>query len=105
MEELTASLKSLGLSQVPQVDNPPTFPVYNQSDIYRAHIAELVAPITGVSAQQIYPLLQRTQILDYGDLMLPVPALRIKGKKPDELAREIKEKVLHLLRFCQIHNR
>ena len=66
-------------------------PTYNQVDIYRSHIAELLAPITGVAAQQIYPALQWTQILEYGDLMLPVPALRIKGKKPDQLAVEIKE--------------
>jgi hypothetical protein len=93
MDHLTSSLQSLGLSSVPQVKGAPTFPAYNQVDIYRSHIAELLAPITGVSAEQIYPLLQWTQVLEYGDLMLPVPALRIKGKKPDALAQEIKEQV------------
>jgi arginyl-tRNA synthetase len=94
MEQLTASVQAFGLNEVPQLDKLATFPTYNQIDIYRAHIAELLAPITGVASEQIYPLLQWTQILEYGDLMLPVPALRIKGKKPDALAVEIKEKVL-----------
>ena len=93
MEQLTASIKTLGLDEVPQLSNLTTFPTYNQVDIYRAHVAELLAPITGVAAEQIYPVLQWTQVLDYGDFMLPVPALRIKGKKPDALAQEIKEKV------------
>lgn len=97
MEQLTASVKAFGLNEVPQLSKLATFPTLNQVDIYRAHIAELLAPITGVAAEQIYPLLQWTQVLEYGDLMLPVPALRIKGKKPDALAVEIKEKVLLLL--------
>lgn len=93
MEHLTASLQTLGLNEVPQLANLATFPTYNQVDIYRAHIAELLAPITGVAAETVYPLLQWTQVLEYGDVMLPVPALRIKGKKPDALAVEIKEQV------------
>ena len=93
MEHLTASLQTLGLNEVPQLANLATFPTYNQIDIYRAHIAELLAPITGVAAETVYPLLQWTQVLEYGDVMLPVPALRIKGKKPDALALEIKEQV------------
>lgn len=93
MEHLTASLQTLGLNEVPQLANLATFPTYNQVDIYRAHIAELLAPITGVAAETVYPLLQWTQVLEYGDVMLPVPALRIKGKKPDALALEIKEQV------------
>jgi arginyl-tRNA synthetase len=93
MEQLTASIQAFGLNEVPQLSKLATFPTYNQVDIYRAHIAELLAPITGLPAEQIYPLLQWTQVLEYGDLMLPVPALRIKGKKPDALAVEIKEQV------------
>lgn len=93
MDDLTASLSSFGLSEVPVVKDAPAFPTYNQVDVYRSHIAELLSPITGVGAAQIYPLLQWTQILEYGDLMLPVPALRIKGKKPDQLAQEIRDQV------------
>ena len=93
MDQLATSLQSLGLSKIPAVADTPSYPTLNQLDIYRSHITELLEPITGASAKVIYPALQWTQTLDYGDLMLPVPALRIKGKKPDEMAKEIAEKV------------
>lgn len=93
MDELTASLSSLGVSKVPSVPDIITHPTFNQFDIYRSHITELLVPITGVDAKIIYPALQWTQTLANGDLMLPVPALRIKGKKPDAFAQEIVEKV------------
>lgn len=93
MEELTSSLKSLGVSEVPSVHGIISYPTYNQVDIFRSHIADQLAPITGVDGKIIYNAIQWTQTLDNGDLMLAVPALRIKGKKPDELAKEIAEKV------------
>ncbi|MCJ1310586.1 hypothetical protein MMC25_004251 [Agyrium rufum] len=64
----------------------------NPWDTYRKHIAGTLAPITGVSASDIEPKLQWTSTQDKGDLMLAVPALRIKGKKPGELALEWGEK-------------
>ncbi|KAI9809991.1 MAG: hypothetical protein M1827_006758 [Pycnora praestabilis] len=60
----------------------------NPFDIYRSHITEILAPITGADAKVIYGALQWTQTLDKGDLILPVPALRVKGRKPNELALE-----------------
>lgn len=93
MDQLTASLSAMGVSKVPSVPDVVTHPTFNQFDIYRSHITELLAPITGVDAKIIYPALQWTQTLANGDLMLPVPALRIKGKKPDAVAKEIVEKV------------
>lgn len=93
MEGLTSSLQSLGVSKVPSVPDTLSYPTYNQIDIYRSHITELLVEVTGAPANVIYPALQWTQVLDYGDLVLPVPALRIKGKKPDALAKEIAEKV------------
>lgn len=65
----------------------------NPIDIYRKHIAEALAPIVGMAATEISSKIQRTQTQDKGDLMLPVPALRIPGKKPNELATEWAEKV------------
>lgn len=104
MDELTSSLQALGVSKVPAVPNTPSYPTYNQIDIYRSHITEHLEPITGASAQVIYQAIQWTTTLEYGDLMLPVPALRLKGKKPDELAKEIAEKVTfeeaRCLRLC-----
>ncbi|KAF2139042.1 uncharacterized protein K452DRAFT_310994 [Aplosporella prunicola CBS 121167] len=90
IDELAATLKGFGLTDVPAAPN--TYPKHNPLDIYRSHITELLAQASGVDAKIIYPVLQWTQTLDKGDLTLPVPALRIKGKKPDELAKEIGEK-------------
>ena len=93
MDQLASSLQSLGLSSVPQISGINAYPTFNQIDLYRSHITELLKPITGADEKVIYSALQWTQTLEYGDLMLPVPALRIKGKKPDELAKEIAAKV------------
>lgn len=72
---------------------PKSYPSLNPVDAYREHISERLASITGIEAPEIYTKLQWTQTQDKGDLMLPVPALRIKGKKPNELAAEWAEKV------------
>lgn len=69
-----------------------SFTAVNPVDVYRAHISKELASLTGLDAIEIYPRLQWTQTLDKGDLVLPVPALRIKGKKPNELAAELAEK-------------
>ncbi|KAF2843251.1 arginyl-tRNA synthetase [Patellaria atrata CBS 101060] len=86
LDELALTLKDIGLSEVPQAPN--TYPNFNPVDIYRSHLTDLLAPITGVEPKIIYPVLQWTQTLDMGDIVLPVPALRLKGKKPDTLAQE-----------------
>ena len=65
----------------------------NPVEIYRQHIGEVLAPIVGIKAEEIVPKLQWTQTQDKGDLMLAAPALRIKGKKPNEQAAEWGEKV------------
>jgi len=93
MTDLTATLQSLGISEVSRLPN--TYPALNPVDIYRSHITDLLAPIAGVDPKIVHNALQWTQTLAMGDLVLPVPALRVKGKKPDELAKEIAEKVSH----------
>jgi len=91
LEDLTQTLSKFGITEVPQFPN--AYPALNPVDIYRAHITELVAPITGADPEIIYQAIQWTQTLDKGDLVLPVPALRLKGKKPDEIAKKIVEDV------------
>jgi arginyl-tRNA synthetase len=91
MEELSKSLKSFGISDVPK--QPGTHPELNPVDIYRSHITELLAQQIDLDPKLIYGSLQYTQSLEKGDLVLPVPALRIKGKKPDALAQELASKV------------
>lgn len=74
---------------------PNCHPEINPFDLYRAHLTNVLADVTGVEHSIIYPNLQWTSSLDKGDLTLAAPALRIKGKKPDELAKEWAEKVQH----------
>ena len=90
MDSLTGSLKKFGLSSIPSFPN--AYPARNPVDIYRAHVATVLAPIAGTTPETIYPALQWTKTLAVGDLQIAVPALRQKGKKPDELAKELSEK-------------
>lgn len=84
---LEAKLKSLSIV-TPLPTFPNCYPELNPTDIYRAHLTSLLTEVTGVDSKIIYPALQWTQTLDKGDLVLPIPALRVKGKKPPELAAE-----------------
>lgn len=91
MDELSATLSAIGISKVPQ--QPNTYPALNPVDIYRSHITELLAPVAGVDPKIVFNALQWTNTLEKGDLVLAAPALRLKGKKPDELAKDLAEKV------------
>ena len=92
MDHITSQLQSLGMSSVPSFPELQLFPEYNPVDVYRAVIISQLQSITGADPTIINGAVQWTQDLKHGDLMLPVPALRMKGKKPDELAKEIAEK-------------
>jgi len=85
MADLARSLAALGLSS-PPAKQPDTYPELNPLDVYRAHIAEELAPLAGVEAKIVLAAIQRTVTPEQGDLVVPVPALRIKGVKPAELA-------------------
>ncbi|KAL9066022.1 MAG: hypothetical protein Q9157_007276 [Trypethelium eluteriae] len=89
VEELTSNIKKLGIPDLPNFPN--CYPAFNPVDIYRAHLTEYLAPISGAEINVIYNAIQWTTTLDKGDLILPVPALRLKGKKPDETAKSIVE--------------
>jgi hypothetical protein len=90
--ELSEKLQSLNLTK-PLPKYPNCYPEVNPVDIYRAHLTSILTEVTGVESAIIYPALQWTQTLDKGDLVLPIPALRVKGKNPPELATEWVEKV------------
>ena len=94
LESLHERLKSLSITEEIPVF-PDSNPTTNPVDIYRCIIAHHLAPITGVDINLVYPALEWTQTLDKGDLVVPVPRLRVKGRKPEELATEWAEKVLH----------
>ena len=92
MDNITSQLQKIGISDIPTFPGVQLFPQHNPVDVYRAVIVKQLQSITGAEPAIINGALQWTQDLKHGDLMLPVPALRLKGKKPDELAKEIAEK-------------
>lgn len=92
IEHITSQLKAVGISELPPIEGVPLYPHHNPIDVYRAVIIEQLQKITGADLAVINNAVQWTQDLKHGDLCLPVPALRLKGKKPDELAQEIAEK-------------
>ncbi|KAL0932327.1 arginyl-trna synthetase [Colletotrichum truncatum] len=88
--QITAQLEKLSIGKLDSF--PGCYPEVNPVDVYRSHITSLLHDVTGVEKPIIYNALQWTQSLDKGDLVLAVPALRIKGKKPAELSAEWLEK-------------
>ncbi|KAK5991586.1 Arginyl-tRNA synthetase [Cladobotryum mycophilum] len=83
---ITSLLEKLSVSKLESF--PGCYPEINPVDIYRSHIASILQDVTGVEPTIIYNALQWTTGLDKGDLILAIPALRIKGKKPAELSAE-----------------
>jgi arginyl-tRNA synthetase len=83
-----------GMSLEAMTDKYPNcYPELNPFDFFRAHLTNVLADITGVDPAIIYPALSWTSSLEKGDLILAAPALRVKGTKPDELAKQWAEKV------------
>lgn len=88
---LADQLQRLNIDKIDSYPN--AHPETNPVDIYRSHITTLLHGVTGIDTSIIYPAVQWTQSLDKGDAILAVPALRVKGKKPAELAEEWVSKV------------
>ena len=87
VEQLAGLVSDLTLESAAE-KYPNCYPKSNPLDFVRAHLSDVLSGITGVDAKIIYPALSWTTGLDKGDFALPAPALRIKGKKPDELAQQ-----------------
>lgn len=92
IEELVKLTSDLSFDQL-RDKFPACYPETNPTDVYRLHLTNVLEKITGVEPKIIYPAVQWTTGLDKGDLVVPTPALRVKGKKPDELAKEWGDKV------------
>ena len=92
IEDLAKKVDGLSLDALAD-KYPACHPEINPLDLYRAHLANILEPITGVDPELIYTNLQWTSSLDKGDLALPTASLRLKGAKYDQLAKEWAEKV------------
>lgn len=95
MNNITASLASLGVTDLASI--PPAHPDQNPLDIFRAHIAERLAPLAGVDIEAIFSGLDRSTKPETGDFVLAIPRLRIKGAKPQELGAKWGAQVLQPL--------
>jgi hypothetical protein len=87
IDDLASQVQGLSLDTVAQ-KYPNVHPHVNPLDLWRVHLANVLSNISGVSSDLIYPAIAWTSTLDKGDFTIAVPALRIKGQKPDALATE-----------------
>ena len=87
VEQLANEVQGLSLDSLTQT-YPNAHPNVNPLDLWRAHISNVLSKISGVEPSIIFPVISWTQTLDKGDFTLPVPALRVKGAKPAELAQQ-----------------
>ncbi|KAG9258047.1 arginyl-tRNA synthetase [Emericellopsis atlantica] len=91
IDTLASQVGSISLSDA-AATYPNAHPHTNPLDLWRIHIADTLSKISGVEKSIIFPVIAWTQSLDKGDFIIAVPALRIKGAKPDALAVEWAEK-------------
>ena len=91
MRALTVIFERINLTDRAALVNQTS--AFNPLHIYRTYIANHLGSFLGVDTSLIYSALQRPQTPDKGDLFLPIPALRVKEKKPQELAHLIRENV------------
>lgn len=77
MESLTENLSKLDLVAPPRIEG--SYPETNTVDLCRNYITEQLSELSGVDKSIIYPALEWCQVLEKGDLLLPLPRLRLKG--------------------------
>ncbi|EDO16349.1 hypothetical protein Kpol_1059p40 [Vanderwaltozyma polyspora DSM 70294] len=65
-----------------------SFPNVNVVDLMRNYITQELSKISGVDEKLIFPALEWTNTMERGDLLIPIPRLRIKGANPKDLAEE-----------------
>ena len=85
VETISDSLKQLGLSQPAAIEG--THPQYNVVDVFRNYIAEELHRISSVDKSIIIQALDTPKVLDQGDIIVPIPKLRLKGINPNENPR------------------
>lgn len=91
LQHLTALLAELGAEPITSVldklDLPPDAGriLSRPVDIYRVYLADILTRLApGCTSTLAYESFQSTNQLSNGDLVLPVPRLRLKGKEPTD---------------------
>lgn len=86
---ITAALGKLGLQQ--PSSNDISYPDYNVVDVLRNYIADELNRISEVDRSTILQSLDSPNTLDKGDLIIPLPRLKLKGVNPKDKAQEWSE--------------
>ena len=86
LDAVSAKLQKLGLNAVPMF--PGSAPDRNPIDTFRSFVTEELAKVSGVDKNIIFPALEAPIDNKHGDLVIPVPRLRVKGTPAEELAEE-----------------
>lgn len=74
---ITLSLSKLGLSQPTAL--PSSYPDFNVYDLLRNYVADELSLISSVDKSLILQSLDSPNSLDKGDLIIPLPRLKVKG--------------------------
>lgn len=83
---ISAQLQNLSIQEPTKVEG--SHPDVNVVDLMRNYITQELSKISGVDPSLIFPALEWTNTMDRGDLLIPVPRLRIKGSNPKDLAAD-----------------
>nr|RBQ84133.1 hypothetical protein FVER53263_00424 [Fusarium verticillioides] len=80
------------------LDTPvPDFPdadiVHNPQDIFRVYLADTLQKLVNCDKLVAYDAIQTSNITGMGDLIIVAPRLRLKGVKPEELAKDLLQKL------------
>ncbi|QLL33145.1 hypothetical protein HG536_0E00550 [Torulaspora globosa] len=83
---ITAQLQKLSIEEPTVAEG--SHPDVNIVDLMRNYVTQELSKISGVDPSLIFPALEWTNTLERGDLLIPVPRLRIKGANPKDLAAD-----------------
>lgn len=83
---LSQQLSKLGLSSPPSVEN--SYPEHNTLDLLKNYITDELHKLSAVDKAIIFESLDVPSTLDKGDLLIPIPRLRLKGINPKDKATE-----------------
>ncbi|CAI5757643.1 unnamed protein product [Candida verbasci] len=89
VDTISLQLKKIGLNQPDTIEG--SNPQYNVIDVFRNYITEELHKITQVEKPIIFDSLDTPKVLDQGDLLLPIPKLRLKGINPQQKSKEWSE--------------
>jgi len=73
------------------------YPQFNPLDDFKKHIVDRVSKDLGIESTTVYNAIQYTRTLDYGDLKLVIPALKLKDNDHQAVATRLAELVCSFL--------